>query len=101
MKWFKHETNDRNTVVSKLIRANFGAEGYGIYQTLLEVIAEYVEEGNLEEWGHVDSLHNLDSLAAECSVKPEKLKEFLKFCDERGIFQKDDGRLFSYLILKR
>lgn len=101
MRWFKHDTSDRNRVEAKLIKAKFGAEGYGIYLALLEVIGEAISEHNYKEWGHVDKMHDTETLAAECCVSVEKLKEFLKFCDERGIFEKRDGRLYSGLIKLR
>lgn len=101
MKWFKHESSDRNKVESKLIRARFGSEGYGIYQMLLEVISENIEAHNIDDWGHVNSMHDKNTLADECGVTREKLEEFLAFCDERGIFQKHKKRLYSPLILNR
>lgn len=101
MKWFKHETSDRNKVEAKLIKAKFGVEGYGIYMSLLEVIGETIEQDNFKDWGHVDAMHDITTLADECCVTPEKLKEFLTFCDQKGIFEKHKGRLFSRLILRR
>lgn len=101
MKWFKHETSDRNKVESKLIKAKFGIEGYGIYLSLLEVIGETIEQDNHKDWGHVDQMHDINTLADECCVSVEKLKNFLVFCDEKGIFEKHKGRLFSRLILRR
>lgn len=101
MKWFKHETNDRDQVESKLIKKAFGAEGYGIYQMLLEVIGGNVEAENYKNWGFVSSLHTIETLAEECYVSTDRLKEFLKFCDEKGIFAKKNGKLFCSLILKR
>lgn len=101
MKWFKHETSDRNKVESKLIKAKFGAEGYGIYQALLEVIGENIEGHNIKDWGHVNGMHDINTLADECAITTEKLKDFLHFCDEKGIFKKHDGKLFSPLILRR
>ena len=101
MKWFKHETSDRNKVESKLIKAKFGIEGYGIYQSLLEIIGETIESDNFRDWGHVNAMHDVNSLAEECCVTSEKLKTFLIFCDEKHIFEKHKGRLFSRLILRR
>jgi hypothetical protein len=101
MKWFKHETSDRNKVESKLIKAKFGIEGYGIYISLLEVIGENIEGHNQKDWGHVNGMHDITTLADECCVTPDKLREFLKFCDDRGIFQKRHKKLYSPLILDR
>lgn len=101
MKWFEHHTSDRDLSYIKIIRSKFGAEGYGIYTALLEVIGENVREDNQEEWGCVAKMHDLDSLAAECSIKKERLSEFLAYCDQKGIFEKKGGRLFCGLILER
>lgn len=98
MKWFKHDSNMRNELEMKLIRSKFGAEGYGIYCSLKEVVAEYVDANNLEDWGSVHPLHTIETLAKECDTTPERLKEFLEFCNEKNIFEKKDGRLFDPLI---
>ena len=101
MKYFEHYTTDRNSVPSKLIRKRFGAQGYGVYQALLEVIGEHVKPNNIEDWGHVEKMHDLETLADECATDITFLKEFLKFCDDKKIFEKHDGRLYSALMLER
>lgn len=101
MKWYKHETDDRNKLESKLIMAKFGVEGYGIYTCLVEVIAEYVDKSTLGNWGHVHPLHTIETLADECHTKPDKLRLFLKFCNEKKIFEKDEKGLYYGLILRR
>ena len=101
MKWFKHESDDRNKIVSKLIRSQFGAEGYGIFTALQEVVAEYVDEDTFDDWGHVNPLHTIDTLSAECATTPEKLREFLAFCNDKKIIYKDNGCLYYPDIQKR
>lgn len=101
MKWFEHHTSDRDLPQSKIIRSKFGAEGYGIYISLLEVIGENVLESNTDDWGSVSKIHDVESLAVECATTPEKLREFLEFCNQREIFEKKDGRLYTSLILDR
>lgn len=101
MKWFKHETDDRNKLESKLIRSKFGAEGYGIFQALKEIVAEYVDERTIEDWGLVHPLHTIETLADECSVSPDRLREFLKFCNEKKIIEKQKDRLYYDDMLKR
>lgn len=101
MKWFEHHTNDRDLPHSKIIRSKFGAEGYGIYTALLEVIGENVLEDNSNEWGQVAKIHDIESLAVECATSPDRLKEFLEFCNEKEIFEKKDGKLYTYFILDR
>jgi len=101
VKWFKHETSDRNKIESKLIKAKFGAEGYGIWQALLEVVAENIERDNAREWGYVDVKYDVNALANEVNAEVDALHAFLKFTDEKGITKKHRGRLFIPLILRR
>lgn len=100
MKWFKHQANERDQLASKLIRRKFGAEGYGIYQALKEVIAENVEPENIQDWGSVDANHEIETLADECATTPERLKEFLHFCNSKKIFEKRNGKLFCEKMLE-
>jgi hypothetical protein len=93
MKWFKHYTTDHTTLTSKLLRSHFGASGYGVYMTLLELVAENVD-GDVRTWGMVDSRHTIETLADECGVTPEYLKEFLAYCDEKKIFEKKANCLY-------
>lgn len=101
MKWFEHHTDDRDKAHVKILRAKFGAEGYGIYMALIEVIGENVTDTNTDDWGCVAKIHDLDSLAVECATTKERLKEFLEFCNDKEIFEKKDGLLYSSLILER
>ncbi len=101
MKWFKHDTNAHNDVKLKLLRRKFGAEGYGVYFMLLEIIGEYANEDNIEEWGFVDKHHSLETLADECNVAADKLKEILLFCNEVELLEKRNERLYCEKILKR
>lgn len=101
MKWFKHDTDARNDVRLKLLKKRFGAEGYGVYFQLLEVIGEFVEQNNIEEWGMVDKFHSVETLSEECSVTPAKLREILKYCNELGLFEKKNERLYCEKITKR
>lgn len=101
MRWFQHNTDDRNKLESKLIRSKFGAEGYGIFCSLVEVIGENIEDENVESWGYVHPMHTVETLSEECSVSPEKLREFLSFCNKINVFQKGEKGLFYKTILSR
>lgn len=93
MKWFKHETQDRNTLTSKLLRSRYGAAGYGVYMMLIEIVAENVAD-DPKTWGMVDSRHTMETLAIECGVEVEWLREFLQFCNKQQIFLKKSKKLF-------
>lgn len=101
MKWYKHESSARHDVKIKILMQNHGVEGYGIYFIMLEVIAEYAKENNIAEWGFVDKIHSVETLAAEAGVTPDKLRKVLETCNKLDLFQKKNGRLFCEQILKR
>jgi len=101
MRWFKHDTDARNDVRIKLLKKKFGAEGYAVYFQLLEIIGEYVENDNIKEWGMVDKFHSIETLSEECGVKPENMRKILVYCNELGIFEKKDNRLYCEKITKR
>lgn len=98
MRWFKHASDMRHKLESKLIRTQFGAEGYGIYCSLKEVVSEHIENSNIKEWGSVHPLHTIQTLADECGTNVPMLKKFLAFCDEKGILKKTNGKLFDPAI---
>lgn len=101
MKWFEHATDARNDVKIKLLKAKFGAEGYGVYFQLLEVIAENIKNNNFDEWGLVDELHSIDTLAIESGVGPDKLRTILNYCNEIKLLLRIDGRLACPQLLDR
>ena len=101
MKWFKHDAGARNDVKIKLLKLKFGAEGYGVYFQLLEIISENVKERNYDEWGQVESIHNVDTLALECGVSPDKLRKILEYCNEIDLLHKIDDKLTVPNILDR
>lgn len=100
MKYFKHWSNDRNHIHAKVIRAQFGAKGYGWFTTIKELVAENVESDNLQEWGHIHHLHTKESIAQECDTTVDELMQFIKFCDDRNIFEKSEKGLYYPEIWK-
>lgn len=86
---------------SKLVRAKFGAEGYGIMTALIEVVGENMCDDNVEDWGHVHPLHTIETLAEECAVTPEKLREFLTYTNKIKLFERTEKGLFYKIILSR
>jgi hypothetical protein len=101
MKWFKHDTDAKDDLRIKLVRKQFGLEGYGMYFALLEVIGKAIDKGNIYEWGYVDKLHTVETLAEEIGADIEKLREFLLFSNKIGLLKKQKGRLYCKGILKR
>jgi hypothetical protein len=101
MNWFKHDSSARNDVKLKLLKNKFGAEGYGIYFQLLEIISENIKEQNPQDWGKVESVHSMDTLAIECGVGSDLLRKVVRYCDEIGLLQRIDKTLAAPKILRR
>lgn len=93
MKWFKYDINERNKLTSKLLRSRYGVAGYGLFTLLKELVAENIGD-DPETWGMVDKRHTLETLAMECGVETDYLKDFLTYCNEQQIFEKKDGCLY-------
>lgn len=92
---------ERDELSSKIILRKFGVKGYGIYQILKEIIAENVLPTNYEDWGSVNEVHDVESLADECRTTPEELREFLTFCNQKKVFEKKNGKLFCESMLQQ
>lgn len=101
MRWLKHDTDARNDVRIKLLKKKFGAEAYGVYFQLLEIIGEHIENDNIQDWGKVDKFHTTETLAEECGVTQDKMRAILLYCNQLGIFEKKDGTLYCEKIKSR
>jgi len=101
IKWFKHDCDARHDTKLQLLKRKFGAEGYGIYFQLLEIIGSHIEKDNVVDWGYVEKIHTVETLADECGVTPDKLRSVLVYCNELELLEKRDGKLFCSKILKR
>ncbi len=101
MKWLKHDTTARNDTRIKLLKRAFGAEGYGVYFQLLEIVGENIKEKNHEDWAFVENVHTVETLADEVGVTPDKLRTMLEYCNEIGLVYKINGRLCIPKILGR
>lgn len=101
MIWFKHDITARKDVKLKKLVKKFGVEGYGVYFSLLEIIADNIKTDNCWEWGFVDKEHDLETLADEVGVSVEKLAEILSYANEINLLYKIDGRLCCPQLLSR
>lgn len=101
MRWFKHDTSARNDAKIKLLKRKFGSDGYAAYFQLLEIVGENIKENNHDEWGFVESIHTVDTLADECGIEHKLFAEILIYCNEIGLFHKICGKLCIPKILDR
>lgn len=101
MKWFEKHTTDRNDLASKLIKRKLGLAGYGIYESLQQIVAENMEGDDVAEWGLVAKQWTIETLADEIGCSVDEFRQFVAFCDDQLILEKKDGRLFMPLMLER
>jgi hypothetical protein len=102
MKYFGHETNSRRDPKIKKLVDRCGNEGKAVWWDLCEIAQETLGASiPFEDWGKVDPSHDAESLAIECNVTPDRLREILAVMDEIGLtYQSTDGRLYIPQVLK-
>lgn len=99
MNWYEQKTNEYESITGKQILNEFGAAGYGIYIVLKQIIGQYMGDDQ-STWGFVPPTETMFSLAQKCGTSEADFRLFIKFCDDRFILEKRDGRLFCPSILE-
>jgi len=95
--WFAHDANARRDQKITMMRLVYGAEGYGWYWMLVEMMRE-AEEHKLKLTGK----YTMASLAKELDAEPKKLKEYIDDCiKEFELFQSDGEYFWSPALTKR
>ena len=87
--YFPHDYSARNDDKILALRAEYGMEGYGIFWSLVETMAENKE-------GHLDT-RLINGLALGFQIEAEKIKEIISFCVKIGLFLQNDF-LILYLF---
>lgn len=86
MKWFKHQTSMRHDPRIKRVVRKYGADGYALYNYILESIA-----GNLNP---KDPLPNLEEtsedIAYDLKLDTLRVQEIVGYCLEQGLFSQDE-----------
>lgn len=100
MKWFQHNTDARQDPKLQLVKSKFGAEGYGVYFQLVEIVAQNVKPENQDDWGKVEKTYDFELLAAEIGIALIKLKKMVKFFDKIGLTTKEGNQLAIPTIRK-
>lgn len=95
--WFKHDANARRDQKILMLRTVYGAEGYGWWWMLIEMMRES-SDYRLKMSGK----YAIATLAQELGADPERLKEFIQDCiEEFELFQADDDYFWSPSLLRR
>jgi hypothetical protein len=90
--WFKHDNNARNDEKILELRANFGAEGYGVFWMIVETMAE-------DDLGYIQ-LKNIGGLSLGYGVAKGRLSEIINNAIELGLFHQEDGKIYSNRMLR-
>lgn len=93
--WFSHDTSMRDSLKVKTIRTKFGLEWYAVFVMTLEVLAD-AENFQLE-----DNDFQVEMLAGDFRLDPEKLKEFLTYFKSIWILQSKNWKIFSEHLIER
>jgi len=89
--YYYHDADMRNDIKVKALRRRFGAEGYAVWNYLLEVLTD--SEGFVIEFSDLTK----ELLAADFDITVERLTEIVDYCCTLELLQRaDDGRgIFS------
>lgn len=98
MKWFKHMADMSNDVKIKRIIKNYGVEGYGLYNYIIELIVRKLDTAtpmpDLEETSN--------DIATDLNMDTVRVEEIMWFCIQQGLFEQDEmtGRLAAHKVYK-
>ena len=81
IRWFKHISTARNDPSMRMLIAEFGYEGYGIYWTVLEKIAE-----NLNSQNGTSATMTAKQWANSGKISSKKLQKIIEFCAKNEMF---------------
>jgi len=91
--WFKHDGNARRDIKILEMRAEYGAEGYGWWWMLVEMMREATDY-RLKLSGKY--------LSKELDANPDRLNKFIQDCiNDFELFQSDDKYFWSPSLCRR
>ena len=98
MKWFKHMSDMSMDVKVRRLIKKYGAEGYGLYCYILELIVRKLET----ESPLPDLEESAVDIATDMSVDTTRVEEIMWYAIEQGLFGQDEmtGRLVAHKIYK-
>lgn len=95
--YFSHDSNARNDQKMLQLRAVYGAEGYGWFWILIEMM----RDANAYRL-HYDGRYSFTAIAKELGCTDDEAKKFVDDCiDEFSLFTKIDGSFYSESLLRR
>lgn len=91
--YFSHDGNARRDSRILELRAEYGAEGYGIYFMLVEAMFESSDAAL--------RIDRLKGLSMDLHVDEQKLSEFIYFCIDINLFELTENIFYSPSLRKR
>lgn len=91
--YFSHDSNARNDTKIAKLRSLYGAEGYGNYFMIVEMLREQSDFMLLHS--------SYDAIAFDLHSEVEKVKIFVKECINLNLFQSDEKYFWSDSLLSR
>ncbi|AUR89783.1 protein of unknown function DUF4373 [Vibrio phage 1.132.O._10N.222.49.F8] len=89
MKWFKHQSDARNSLKLRKVRRKYGADGYAIYWFCLEAIAYEVDKDNLT----FELKEDAETIAFELSIQEKRVEEIMYYMVEIGLFESSSNMI--------
>ena len=93
--WFSHDTDLRDNLKIKAVRAKYWLEGYAIFVMLLEVLAD-AENFILEE-----NDFQVEMLAGDFRIDSAILAEMIEYIVNIWLLQRENWKLFSKHLIER
>lgn len=95
--YFYHDADMRNDIKIKALRRKFGAEGYAVWNFILETLTAN------EDFKMPFSPLEQELLAADFEISPERLSEIVDYCCRLELLQhsEDEATVFSRAHRKR
>lgn len=89
MKWFKHQSDARNSLKLRKVRRKYGSDGYAIYWFCLESIAYDVDKDNLT----FDLKEDAETIGFELTIQEKRVEEIMLYMIEIGLFESSRGMI--------
>jgi len=97
MKWFKHDSDARNSLKLRKVRRKYGADGYAIYWFCLEAIAYDVDKDNLT----FDLKEDAETIAFELSIQEKRVEEIMFYLVNVGLFENTNNTITCLKLAER
>jgi len=90
--YFKHDSNASSDLKLKAVRKHYGWQGLGWFWFLIELMR------NEEIYGLGYDQLTFDGLADDLGCPPDTVKEYIDYCVNVNLFEKNETHFYSYRL---